>query len=129
MLLSQKSISKAHRPTACKVAVGKHELERVNQIKYLGIVFDNKLAWKPHIQQIDSNLSGGSLALLKLRNFVDLQTLKTVYYSVMYPHLRYCISTRGLACAIDLDPFEKLHKCIIRNVTWSSYLEHTSPLF
>ena len=107
MLITRKSISKAH--TTCKITIGKHKREQVNQIKYLGIVFDDKLTWKPHIQQVCSKLSSGSRALLKLRNYVDLQTLKTVYYSLIYPHLHYCISTWELACANALDPLEKLH--------------------
>ena len=85
--------------------------------------------WKPYIQQICSKLSSGSWAILKLRQYVDLLTLKTVYFSLIYSHLQYCISSWGLAHANALNPLEKLHKRIIRNITSSPYLEHTTPLF
>ena len=68
-------------------------------------------------------------AILKLRQYVDLPTLKTVYFSLIYSHLQYCISSWGLAHANAHSPLEKLHKRIIRNITNSSYLEHTTPLF
>ena len=112
-----------------KITIGKHKIEQVSKIKYLGITFDDKLTWKPHIQQICSKLSSGSWARLKSIQYVDLLTLKTVYFSFIYSHLQYCISSWGLAHANALNPLEKLHKRIIRNITSSPYLEHTTPLF
>ena len=52
--------------------------------KYLGVIFNDKLSWKSHIQHVCSKLSNGSWALLKLRNNVDTKTLKTVYYALIY---------------------------------------------
>ena len=112
-----------------KITIGQHKLELVSQIKYLGITFEDKSTWKPHIQQICSKLSSGSWAILELRQYVDPLTLKTVYFSLIYSHLQNCISSWGLAHANALNPLEKLHKRIIRNITSSPYLEHTTPLF
>ena len=95
-----------------KITIGKHKIEQVSQIQYLGITFDDKLTWKPHIQQICSKLSSGSWAILKLRQYVDLLTLKTVYFSLIYSHLQYCISSWGLAHANALNPLEKLRKVL-----------------
>jgi len=41
-------------------------------MKYLGITFDNKLTWKPHIQHTCTKLAGGSWTLLNIRNYVDI---------------------------------------------------------
>ena len=49
--------------------------------------------------------------------------------SLIYSHLQYCISTLGLAHVNALTPLEKLDKRIIRNMTNSSHLEHTTQLF
>ena len=65
------------------------------------------------IQHLCSKLSSGSWALLKLRNYVDTTTLKTVYYALIYSYLQYCVSTWGLA----LDPLVRIHKRIIRIIT------------
>ena len=112
-----------------KITIGKHKIEQVSQIKYLGITFDDKLTWKAHIPQICSKLSSGSWALLKLRQYVDLLTLKTVYFFLIYLHLQYCISSWGLAHANALNPLEKLHKRVIKNITSRPYLERITPLF
>jgi len=33
----------------CEVKLGEHIIEQVEQIKYLGVIFDDRLSWKPHI--------------------------------------------------------------------------------
>ena len=68
-------------------------------------------------------------ALLKLRNYVDTTTLKTVYYALIYSYLQYCVSTWGLASTTALDPLVRIHKRIIRIITNSPFLSHTNPLF
>ena len=35
-------------------------IEQVNEIKYLGVIFNDKLSWKSHIQHVCSKLSSGS---------------------------------------------------------------------
>ena len=89
-----------------------------------------KNSWKAHIKHLCSKLSG-SWALLKLRNYVDIQMLKTVYYSLIYSHLQYCISTWRVASAGVLDPLYRLQKRITRIITGtkSPYKAHTTPPF
>ena len=60
MLITNKTVSD---PNICKITVGKHKIERVTQIKYLGITFDEKLTWKFQINDVCSKLSSGSWAL------------------------------------------------------------------
>ena len=93
MLITKKKKNNSEDLINFKFTIGKHKIEQVSQIKYLGITFDDKLTWKPHNQQICSKLSSGSWAILKLRQYVDLLTIKTVYFSLIYSHLLYCISS------------------------------------
>ena len=68
------------------IRIGKTNIEQVNEIKYLGVIFNDKLSWKSYIQHVCYKLSNGSWALLKLRNYVDTTTLKTVYYALIYSY-------------------------------------------
>jgi len=65
----------------------------------------NKLSWKQHIQYLSSKLSWPLL-----RNYVDLQALKTclLQFCIFLLYLEYCISTWGTASNSSLDPLEKL---------------------
>ena len=47
----------------------------------------------------------------------------------MYPYLIYGVEIWGNACSIYLNPLVKLQKKFLRIITFSSYLEHTEPLF
>ena len=120
-----------NNPYKFTIEIGKHVSEQVDQIKYLGVNFDEKLTWKIHIQYryICNRLSSGSWALLKLRNYVGIDTLKAVYYSLIYSHLQYCISTCEHASKSALDPLEKLQKRIVKIITSSPFRAHTTPLY
>ena len=71
----------------------------------------------------------GHWALLKLRNYVDINMQKTVYYSLIYSHVQYCITTWGVASATALESLEKMHKRVIRIITNSSFRSHTTSIF
>ena len=113
------------------IRIGKTNIEQVNEVKYLGVIFNDKLSWKSHIlvQHVCSKLSNGSWALLKLRNYVDTTTLKTVYYALIYSYLQYFVSTWGLASTTALNPLVRIHKRIIRIITNSPFLSHSNHLF
>ena len=51
------------------------------QIKYLGIYIDQNLQWGPQTQHINNKLAKNIAIINKLRYFVDLHTLKQLYYS------------------------------------------------
>ena len=90
--------------------MGSHSIERIHQITYLGLILDDKLLWKSHIQKQCSKIAKGCWALLKIKKYVDLSTLKTVYYEPVHFHLQYCIPAWDLASNSVLDPLIKMKK-------------------
>ena len=68
-----------------------HNIEEKNYIKYLGIYIDSNLNWAPHIQHIKSKISKNLGILFRLCHFLNLNTLKQIYYSLIYPYLHYGI--------------------------------------
>ena len=124
MFITHKNVCKQ-----CSIKIGTHTIERVRQIKYLGVIFDGKLTWRPHIKYLCCKLSSGSWALYKLKSYVDTATLKLVYYSLIHSHLQYCIATWGSASVTALDPLKKLRKRVVRSISESSFRAHTAPLF
>ena len=108
---------------------GGSRLERVASTKYLGVIVDDKLNWSAHINYIHSKLSRASYILSKLRHYVDLNTLKMIYYSLAYPHLSYCITAWGGASKSLIHPLITLQNKIVRIITFSDFQAHAPPLF
>ena len=106
-----------------------NKLERVNKTKYLGVVLDSKINWKDHINYITNKISRSSYILSKIRHFVNLPILKMLYYSLVHPHINYCLTTWGGAAASIIKPVLNLQKRIIRIITYSSFDSPSTPIF
>ena len=55
--------------------------------------------------------------------------MRNLYYSFVHPYLIYGVEVWGNAHNRYLDPLIKLQKKCVRVITFSYYLEHTTPLF
>ena len=109
--------------------IDQKELKNEKYIKYLGILIDSNLSWKPHINYILKKVKRNCGILSKIRYFVDLKTRTKLYYSLIYPFLIYGILAWGSTYPTTLDPLFKLQKKVIRVITFSSFDEKHSPLF
>ena len=86
---------------ANKLKLNLRNIEEKNYIKYLGIYIDKNLNWAPHIQHINSKISKNLGILFRLRHFLTLNTLKQIYYSLIYPYLHYGIMSWGNTYLLD----------------------------
>ena len=70
-LSKTKYIIFGNRPTNTdkNLTINNIEIERVNEIKFLGVIIDNKLSWKPHIMYIKSKMSKSLAVLYKVKDF------------------------------------------------------------
>ena len=97
--------------------------------KYLGILIDNKLNWKQHIQYIKSKLSKGIGILTKIRHFAPQNVLISLYYSFIESYTNYNILNWSATPASNLESIRMSIKKAIRVITFENKYEHTSPLF
>ena len=118
-----------HKAPENKVHISGNNIVCVNNTKFLGLIIDSKLNWSDHITYIKNKISKSIGILTKIRRFLDKKTLRNLYYSFVYPYLIYCVEVWGNAHDTYLDPLIKLQKKCVRVITFSYYLEHTTPLF
>ena len=69
--------------------------EQKDYIKYLGIYIDKHLTWDYQIKYVNSKLAKNIGFINKLRYYVDLKTLKQLYYSLIYPYINYGLMSWG----------------------------------
>ena len=56
----------------------------------LGVEIDDKLSWNKHIDKVAKKVASGIWAIKKIRDFVDKETLISVYNALINPHFDYC---------------------------------------
>ena len=112
-----------------KVSSNNSEIKRNECIKYFGVLIDDKLCWKNHIDCTCSKIFKGCWALQSLENILPPKFLIDVYYSLIYSHLCYCITSWGCSSKTRLMPLIKLQKRAVRIITNERNRDHTIPLF
>jgi len=80
--------SQKHNPTSFKVIINNHSISPEDHLKYLGVLLDNKLNWKPHVQKVKTQLSRACGVLSKLKHDTTQSVLKVVYNSLIHPFLK-----------------------------------------
>jgi len=104
-------------------------LERVQQTKFLGVIIDECLTWKNHIDCVAKTIARNIGVMNKLKHFVPERILFTLYCTMVMPYLNYGILVWGNSCKIYLDKLIKLQKWAVRTISNSHYRSHTRPLF
>ena len=104
-------------------------LETVDQIKFLGVIFHKNLSWEPHLHNVCNKISKSTAILAKVKHMVPQLIMRTIYNSLVLPHMSYALVAWGNSPASHLDRITKLQKKAIRHMTKSKYNSHTEPLF
>lgn len=105
------------------------EIERVYETKFLGIIIDYQICWKPHIEYVKSKLSKIIGILYKTNAFLNTKSLHILYSFLVLPYLSYCAEIWGNTFKTYLDPIIKLQKRAIRLINHAGFRESTKCLF
>ena len=75
-----------------KIKLSGKRLYPSNSVKYLGIKIDRFLHWHDQVNSIAVKLNRANALLLKIRNYVNIKTLRNIYFAIFHSHLSYlCI--------------------------------------
>lgn len=83
-------------------------IERVNEIKFLGVILDHKICWKPHIKYVQGKLARSIAVLGKTRQIFSQRALYILYYALILPHLSYCLEVWGNTLKSNLQTLIKM---------------------
>ena len=86
------------------ISISNTSVKSDNQIKYLGLIFDSNLNWKPYLHELSKKVSRGIGVISKVRCYVNRNILHQLYYSIIYPFLTYSLSIWGNTYSSTLKP-------------------------
>ena len=96
------------------ISVNSKPLTRVTKVKFLGVIVDEKLSWKPHIGYISRKISKSLGIMYKIRKYVNTKSLRHLYFTLVYPYLLYRNIVWGTAYKTHLTTLTVLQNKIIR---------------
>jgi hypothetical protein len=104
-----------------------NKLVQNDPVKFLGIIIQNDLSWKSHINYIIPKVNTGIFLIRKLNRIVSTDVLLSVYYGYVHSHLTY--GTILWANNSYCNSLFSAQKQALRAIFKSPYKSHCKPLF
>ena len=98
------------------IEISNTRLERVNKFKCLGVLLDNTLSWKDHIEYIGHKISSRLGILHRSRKALPKPTFQMLYNTLVLPLFDYCSpvwDSCGVGSKAYLDKLNRRAACII----------------
>ena len=101
----------------------------MDHIKFLGVIIDENLSWKNHIEYTNKKISKSIAIICKAKKNVNVTYLRQLYFSFVYPYIIYCVEIWGRARDKYINQLIETQKRIIRIITNSKPRSTTKILF
>ena len=108
---------KKHHPIdpSHHLAIQGAPIERVFNLKYLGVCLSHNLSWKSHILQISKKArKQAGIIYRTFYKYSNPVCLKQLYLSFVRPHLEYATPVWDPYCSSHVDILEKVQKFALR---------------
>ncbi len=106
-----------------------NEIESVVHTKFLGILIDNRVTWKPHIAYLKGKLSKSLAVLYRCSRLINQTSLRSIYCSLFLSQLTYCCEVWGTTYKSNLNCLKVLQKKAVRVICNEDRLSKSTPLF
>ena len=100
------------------------EIEHVYNFNFLDLIINCHLDWKPHLNSIGIKVVRVIGLFRKLKYTLPIQVLRSIYNSLILPHMYYALLAWGTKC----HKIELLQKKTLRIILSKSPIAHTEPL-
>ena len=109
--------------------IDRMEIQRVKETKFLGIIIDNELSWKPHIINTRNKVAKSIAVLYKVKSFLNQPALIILYNSLIMPYLTYGVEIWGTTYKTYTQPLFILQKKALKIINNTRYRDPSNPLF
>ena len=112
-----------------QLLINDYKLDQVKETIFLGVILDENLNWKSEISHVANKVSK-SIGIIRKSNFyLSTNSLRTLYFSLVYPYFFYCNLVWASTYKSNLVRLEILQKRVVRTIAKTHFYAHTDPIF
>ena len=89
MLIKPKQ-KRNHLPFNPSPSINGAPIKKVPVAKLLRVFVDENLSWDTHVDKLSKTFAAGTGAIKRMKPFVPLQTLLTIFNALAQPHFKHC---------------------------------------
>ena len=112
-----------------KIFMNKERLKQVDSNKFLGVILDENLNWKQHINEVQNKVSKNIGVISRVKHKLGTKELYLLYCSLILPYLNYGAILWGNNYKTRINKIHQLQKRCIRIVNKKDYDKPSMPLF
>lgn len=105
---------KFHDTCNTQVILNNIKLEKVSEIRFLGVIINSKLTWDPHKKHISKKVNKNIGLLYKCRQVMNENSLIKMYKTFIEPYFLYAIEVWGHSAVSETDMINKLQNKVLR---------------
>ena len=103
-------------------------LQPVLTAKNLGVIFDDRLSFEPHIDAIVAKCFGILIGLMHAKHLLPISVLPTVVSALVMSHIRYCSQVFGCANKTAVKRLQKVQNFAARIISGRHRSQHVSDV-
>ena len=111
-----------------KIKLHGKRLYPTKSAKYLGVKIDTNLNWEYHVNTLSIKLNRANAILFKMRKYVCLKILRSIYFAIFDSYLSYCCLVWAQNCS-TIRRIIILQQKTVRIVNFEPRNSYTSPHF
>ena len=101
---------------------------RSANIKFLGIILDENLTFNEHVNEVCNKLKRLFHIFYSIRDYLNNNNIKTIYYALVYSRIKYGISVYGQACNNKMKRIQTLQNQLLKVLAGKEYRFSTDKL-
>ena len=111
------------------IRVGNMKLRRAQTVKNLGVLVDENMKFKSHIDKVSAIASRNLGIISRAKHLLTHKLRLTLYNALIMPYLTYCLPIWGANYESTLRPNIVVQKKAVRMIAGVGPMTHSSPLF
>ena len=97
-------------------------------VKYLGVTLDEHLTWNEHVQNVCNSLKRCFSTFYGVRDYINIDQIKTIYYSLIYSKIKYALAVYGMTSKENILQIQRIQNKLLKVLMKKNYMYATNKL-